>query len=97
MKKVALTIAIILGMAIGAHAQNAYGGGMFGYGQTRESNDWGSTNWSTTNEWLRSGGALILPAGHGLTNDYAAPLGSGALLLIGFGAAYAGMRRKNQK
>ena len=96
MKKVALTIAIILGMAIGAHAQNAYGGGMFGYGQTRESNDWGSTNWSTTNEWLRSGGALILPAGHGLINDYAAPLGSGALVLIGFGAAYA-MKRKNQK
>ena len=94
MKKLALTIAIVLGMAIGAHAQNAYGGGVFGYGQTRESNDWGTTNWGTTNEWLRTSGTLILPAGHGFTNDYNAPLGGGALLLIGFGAAYALKKRK---
>ena len=96
MKKLALTIAIVLGVVIGAHAQNSNGGGMLGYGQTRESNDWGSTNWNTTNEWFRNGGALILPAGHGLTNDYAAPLGSGALLLVGFGAAYA-MKKRSKK
>ena len=34
--------------------------------------------------------------GHGETDDQNAPIGSGALLLIGFGAAYA-MTKKSKK
>ena len=37
---------------------------------------------------------INLPGSHGTTNDESAPLGGGALLLIGFGAAYAMRRRK---
>ena len=94
MKKTILTIAIVLGISFGAFAQ----GGMMGYGPTKmQTNDWGSTNWNTTQDWLRgSGFALLLPAAHGTTNNYNSPIGSGALLLIGFGAAYA-MKKRRKK
>ena len=83
MKKLALTFAIIIGMSLGAFAQE---GGLFGLGKNRESAD------------LREGGNnnsfLNLPDAHGETGDVQAPLGSGALLLIGFGAAYALKKRR---
>lgn len=84
MKKLALTIAIILGMSIAASAQN--GGGLFGYG----SND----NETENTRGAMRGGNPGLP-GHGETGDQNAPLGSGALLLIGFGAAYA-LKKRNK-
>ena len=82
MKKLVLAIAIILGMGIGAYAQ----GGMFKYGEEPEQ--------------TREGGALkggpTLP-GHGESgNQDATPLAGGALLLIGFGAAYA-LKKRNEK
>ena len=89
MKKLALTIAILLGMTFGASAQffgdnepQQKGGGLFGYGQTRD---------------VEQGcpSTPLLPI-HGQTENQDAPLGSGALLLIGFGAAYA-MSKKNRK
>ena len=90
MKKLVLTIAIVLGMTIGASAQyfgdngQPNGGGLFGRGETRDADNGDNTT------------APLLP-GHGLnTNQDAAPLGSGALLLIGFGAAYA-MSKKSKK
>ncbi len=90
MKKTVLTIAVVLGMTIGASAQyfsdngQSKGGGLFGRGETRDADNGGNT------------AAPLLP-GHGLnTNQDAAPLGSGALLLIGFGAAYA-VAKKNRK
>ena len=90
MKKIALAITIVLGMTIGASAQyfgengQSNGGGLFGYGATRDADNGGSVS------------TPLLP-GHGLnTNQYAAPLGSGALLLIGFGAAYA-MSKRSKK
>ena len=89
MKKSVLTIAIVLGMALGASAQyfdngQSNGGGLFGRGETRDADNGGNT------------AAPLLP-GHGLsTNQDAAPLGSGALLLIGFGAAYALSKRSKK-
>ena len=87
MKKLALTIAIVLGMTLGASAQyfdgdnsQPNGGGLFGYGQTRDGEQGNS-------------GAPMLPA-HGQNTNQDAPLGSGALLLIGFGAAYAASERR---
>ena len=90
MKKTVLTIAVVLGMTIGASAQyfsdngQSNGGGLFGRGETRDADNGGNT------------AAPLLP-GHGLnTNQDAAPLGSGALLLIGFGAAYALSKRSKK-
>ena len=91
MKKLVLTIAIVLGMTIGASAQyfsdngQSNGGGLFGYGATRDADNGDGVS------------APLLP-GHGLnTNqDAETPLGSGALLLIGFGAAYALSKRSKK-
>lgn len=89
MKKTILTLAIILGITLGASAQNR---GLFDRGPQRETCDY-------YDSYENRNGAfgLALPTSHGQTDDESAPLGSGALLLIGFGAAYAGLRRKNQK
>ena len=102
MKKLFLTAAIILGYAMGSFAQNQeYNGGLFRRGYCYE--------WMIYDEWLsRDGGtfSLCLP-GHNFTtnwnggsqghdNDLIVPLGNGALLLIGFGAAYA-MTKRNKK
>lgn len=82
MKNLTLIIAIVLGMTIGASAQN---GGLFGKGPDRQGESYDS----------RSDGPMIsLPTTHGDTNDQGAPLGGGALLLIGFGAAYALRKKK---
>ena len=90
MKKLALTLAIVLGMSFGAFAQE---GGLFGYGFVGEQNNWDNQNWNRTTGIL----GITLPQVHNYEYDQpAAPLGSGALLLIGFGAAYA-LKKKNQK
>ena len=108
MKKLVLTIAIILGFAIGSFAQELYqqsGGGLFGRG-------------TLPDQQMRDDEAgLFLPGDgqHGIggnadgTDTYfddtewdwqshlpVTPLGSGALLLMGFGAAYA-LSKRNKK
>ena len=91
MKKIVLTLAIVLGMTFGASAQyfgengQSNGGGLFGYGATRDADNDGGVS------------TPLLP-GHGLnTNqDAETPLGSGALLLVGFGAAYALSKRSKK-
>ena len=77
MKKLILTIAIVLGLGMTSFAQ-----GLFNRdGGTREGDD-----------------SALTPGfpGHGETTNQDAPLAGGALLLIGFGAAYA-MTKKNKK
>ena len=100
MKKIVLTVAIILGFAMGSYAQGLYrdnevmGGGLFGRGPIYEG-------------MSRDGGtfSLCLPGHNYTTNwnggsqghdDELLPLGNGALLLIGFGAAYALSKRKKK-
>lgn len=89
MKKLALTLAIVLTMGLGAYAQE--GSGLFGFGKSYDDDN------NRGGELFR-GGTPGLPGGggHGSTDDGDAPLGGGALLLIGFGAAYA-MKKKNEK
>ena len=88
MKKLVLTIAVVLGMTFAASAQyfdgngQPQGGGLFGRGETRDADNGG-------------GNAPMLPA-HGQNTNQDAPLGGGALLLIGFGAAYA-LSKKSKK
>lgn len=85
MKKLTLTIAVVLGMAMGAFAQ----GGLFGLGQTREMQ-------GTLDDPTRADPFLSLPTNHGDPNDSPAPLGSGVAVLIGFGAAYAMSKRRKK-
>ena len=80
MKKLILTTAIILGLGTVSFAQ----GTLF----NRDGNDQSEMR-------DNRGGFPGLP-GHGETGDQDAPLTGGALLLIGFGAAYA-MTKKSKK
>ena len=91
MKKLVLTVAIVLGMTFGASAQyfgnsQPQGGGLFGRGETP---DYGND---------RTNANLPLLPNHGASGnqDASVPLGSGALLLVGFGAAYA-LAKKSRK
>ena len=77
MKKVVLTIAIVLGLGMASFAQ-----GLFNRGYAEDGAKDGLT--------LPS-----LPA-HEQNTNQTAPMGSGALLLIGLGAAYA-MTKKSKK
>lgn len=88
MKKQILTLAIFFGITLGASAQN---GGLFGKGPSR--------NYDENYYNDRNSGMLSLPTTHGDPNDQSgeAPLGSGALLLIGFGAAYAVKKQRNNR
>ena len=84
MKKTITTIAILLGIALCATAQQT-GGGIFerSYVSEEASNP-------------RSGESLLsLPGSHGSNTDTDAPLGGGIAVLVGLGAAYAlGKKRK---
>lgn len=91
MKKSILTLAIVLGMTLGASAQ--WGGGLFQRGAVSDEDFYGA---AYGYQDRTTGGLLNLPGSHGETDDQnGAPLGSGALLLIGFGVAYAMKKRKN--
>ena len=97
MKKLALTIAIVLGISMSSFAQ--WGGGLFQYGEVSDEEYYG-TAWyalNQNNEFQRNVGLLTpgLPI-HGETDNMDAPLGGGALLLIGFGAAYA-LKKRSKK
>ena len=100
MKKLILTATIILSLTMGSFAQGFYqdneavGGGLFSRGPAYD----GMT---------RDGGtfSLCLPGHNSTTNwnggsqghdDELLPLGSGVLLLVGFGAAYAMSKRKKE-
>ena len=82
MKKLIITIAIVLGLSLTTFA-NPNGGGVFGRGETPEQ--------VTGN---RLGGAPALPT-HGQNTNQPAPLGSGLFMLTAIGAAYLiGKRQK---
>lgn len=86
MKKLIIIIAIVFGMSIGSFAQNR---GLFGYGEAKES--------ASYREGVGSPSLLNLPGTHGETDDQGAPLGSGALLLICCGAAYALIKQRKDE
>ena len=96
MKKIAFTIAIVLGIGMSSFAQ----GGLFQYGEVSDEDYYTGTAWyalNLNNEFqIHKSGGLIIPnlPTHGEEDNTDAPLGSGILLLIGFGAAYALKKRK---
>ena len=94
MKKLVLTIAIVLGMTFGASAQYFakndqpnQGGGLFGRGMVSDEIYYGAAGANSN--------LPLLPI-HNQDGNQDAPLGSGALLLIGFGAAYAASKRRKE-
>lgn len=90
MKKTVLTIAIVLGLSVGAIAQyfNNQGGGLFQMGPEPREYD-GRSNDMTYSP-------MILPE-HGVTYNQTAPLGSGIAVLMGLGVAYlVGKKRKEE-
>ena len=90
MKKTIITLAIIFGLGLGVYAQ----GGLFGYGAVSDEEYYGAGWYDGNNriDPLMPG----LPTHGGYDNAPAAPLGGGALLLIGFGAAYA-LKKRNKE
>ncbi len=89
MKKKLLTIAIVLGMSIGAFAQE---GGLFGYGFIGANNNWDDFGWNRT-----TGTLITLPGQHNQLGDAQAPLGSGIAVLAGLGAAYLLGKKRKEK
>ena len=89
MKKLALTVAIVLGLSMASFAE---GGGLFGQGQNVEEN-----TTTTTMMYNRDGGVPGLPGGgHGQGGNQPAPVGSGIAVLIGLGAAYAYAKKREE-
>ncbi len=88
MKKLTLTIAIILGMTMTTFAE---GGGLFNRGNNARNGASGYSYFSTDGIGdLRTDDPLnapLLPM-HGETEDQDAPLGSGIVALMSLGAAY---------
>ena len=95
MKKLALTFAIVLSLSLGAFAQ----GGLFQYGEVSDEEYYAIYGYEQQDEPYdmrnRNGMFPTLPD-HGAQTNQNAPLGSGALLLIGFGAAYAAAKRRKE-
>ena len=87
MKKLVLTMAIVLGLGMASYAD---GGGLFGQGQSVDDNSSTPTTIMTGN---RLGGTPGFP-GHGEDGNQPAPLGSGIVLLAGLGAAYAVSKKR---
>ena len=88
MKKVAITLAVVLGLGLTSFA-NPNGGGVFNRGA--ESERVGSNSGRTSTDYFIS---PRIP-NHGETGHQSAPLGSGIAVLTALGAAYlVGKRRK---
>ena len=85
MKKLAMTLAIVLGLGMASYAN---GGGLFGQGQAAP-----EQNNTSVMSGARLGGTPAIP-GHGEDGNQPAPLGSGIAVLIGLGAAYAVAKKR---
>ena len=97
MKKLTLTIAIVLGMTLGLSAQQQ-GGGLFERGYVSDEVYYNSGSYyddyfSNLRDGLLG---LNLPDQHGLEDDQNAPLGSGIAVLLGLGAAYAVAKKRKE-
>ena len=83
MKKLALTIAIVLTMGLSSFAQD---GGLLNRGVTFDKQQGGGNR----------GGGPLLP-GHGEEGDQQAPLGSGVAVLLTLGGAYLVGKKRNEE
>jgi len=93
MKKIALTLAIVLGFGLTSFA-GPNGGGLFQRGVSDEEY-YGSAYYSQ----YRDGQGALMPVlpGHGETGNADAPLGTGIALLTALGAAYLVGKKHKEK
>ncbi len=94
MKKLTLTIAIVLGMTLGLSAQQQ-GGGLFERGYVSDEVYYNSGSYYGDYFDNLRGGLINLPD-HGETDNQDAPLGSGIAVLLGLGAAYAVAKKRKE-
>ena len=94
MKKLTLTIAIVLGMTLGLSAQQQ-GGGLFERGYVSDEVYYNSGSYYGDYFDNLRGGLINLPD-HGLEENQDAPLGSGIAVLLGLGAAYAVAKKRKE-
>ncbi len=87
MKKLALTIAIVLGLGLTSFADDLNGGGMFQRGAANE-------EYTSGNRDQIFGPRL---PNHGETGNQPAPLGSGVALLLGLGGAYLVTKKRREE
>lgn len=87
MKKLALTIAIVLGLSLSSFAE--YGGGLFQRGVVSDEEYYGM-GYRNTNPMMP-----VLPY-HDLNGNQDAPLGSGIAVLLGLGAAYLVSKKRKE-
>lgn len=98
MKKTILILAIAFGLSVNAYSQyfesknTRHGGGLFGRGWVCDESSKAHTDGQGM---LNNNGLPALPD-HDLEDDQTSPVGSGALLLLTFGAAYA-VAKKHRK
>lgn len=89
MKKLVLTIAVVLSFVMSVSAQDEYkGGGLFKRGAM------------PTETATRQTPLLALPTQHGQSGDQptdSVPVGSGMAVLVGLGAAYLVAQRRKEK
>jgi hypothetical protein len=85
MKKLALTIAVVLGLGLTTFAEND--GGLFQRGASEPA--------TTELFGNRYGGDPLLPI-HGGSGNADAPLGSGVAVLLGLGAAYMVAKKRKE-
>ena len=91
MKKLALTIAIVLGLGMTTFA-DPNGGGLFQRGLIPDEEYYGMDYYNI----YRDGGMPLLP-NHGETDNADAPLGTGIAVLTALGAAYlVGKKRREE-
>ena len=86
MKKLALTIAIVLGLGMTTFAEN--GGGLFQRGAAEPTG-------GVYDDRTSSG--IMLPTEHGQNGNADAPLGSGVVALLGLGAAYLVSKKRSEE
>ena len=96
MKKLTLTIAIVLGMAYGAMAQMG-GGGLFERGLVSDEEFYGAqTDYFMNLRGVNGNGLMPGLPGHNGTDHENAPVGSGMALLIGLGRAYLVAKKRKE-
>ena len=95
MKKLTLTLAIILGISMTSFAD----GGLFNRGYNAKNGFSGYTYFNTNEFGVRENEGVntpLLPS-HGENTNQPAPLGSGIVLLAGLGAAYMVAKKRREE
>ncbi len=88
MKRILMTMAVVLALGFGAMAQER--NGLFNMGPTSSEDGFFTSG-------NRDESLLNLPTTHGSDSDVTAPLGSGVAVLLGLGAAYLVTKKRNQE